>query len=53
MWKLSDNKVIASAHIKFKNIDEYLLIINKIKNIFQQKGIFETTIEPEFLIKVC
>ena len=44
--------MIASAHIKFKNIDEYLLIINKIKKIFQQKGIFETTIEPEFL-KVC
>ncbi len=52
VWKLSDNKIVASAHITFIDVKEYLLIVNAVKKIFHEKGIDATTIEPNFL-NVC
>ena len=48
IWKLSGKKIIATAHIRCHNTEEYMQIATKIKAFFHQKGIHSTTIQPEF-----
>lgn len=48
IWKLSGKKIIATAHVRCHNTEEYMQIATKIKAFFHQKGIHSTTIQPEF-----
>jgi zinc transporter 1 len=49
VWKLSGNKIIATAHITCHNLEEYMIIASKVKILFHEKGIHSTTIQPEFV----
>jgi Co/Zn/Cd efflux system component len=49
IWKLSGNKIIASAHITCHSLEEYMKIAAKVKKLFHEKGIHSTTIQPEFI----
>ena len=49
IWKLSGNKIIATAHVTCHDSQEYMMIAAKIKEFFHHKGIHSTTIQPEFL----
>lgn len=48
IWKLSGNKIIATAHVVCHNSAEYMPIAAKIKAFFHKRGIHSTTIQPEF-----
>lgn len=52
VWKLSGNKIIATAHITCHNLEEYMIIASKVKILFHEKGIHSTTIQPEFVDSV-
>ncbi|GLV35489.1 Zinc transporter 77C [Carabus blaptoides fortunei] len=51
VWQLTAQKVISTAHIVFKNPREYAKITDAIKEFFQDHGITQVTIQPEFYIK--
>ena len=42
-------KIIASAHIRCQNLNEYMEIAEKVKEFFHKEGIHSTTIQPEFI----
>ncbi len=48
VWRLAGLKIIATAHIRFRNLNDYLSAAEKIKNFFHDSGIHSTTIQPEF-----
>lgn len=48
VWQLAGNRVIASAHIRCHNPQEYMTLAGKIKDLFHNEGIHSTTIQPEF-----
>lgn len=48
VWKLSGQKIIATAHVTCHNSSEYMQIATDIKKFFHKKGIHSTTIQPEF-----
>lgn len=48
IWKLSGRKIIATAHVKCHDTQEYMNVAAKIKTFFHKKGIHSTTIQPEF-----
>ena len=48
VWQLSGNKIIATAHIRFRNIDDYTQAFKEMENILHDEGIHSTTIQPEF-----
>jgi hypothetical protein len=48
IWKLSGNKIIATAHVRCHNSEEYMQIATKLKSFFHKRGIHSTTIQPEF-----
>lgn len=48
VWKLSGNKIIATAHVTCHNSVEYMQIATELKEFFHKKGIHSTTIQPEF-----
>jgi zinc transporter 1 len=48
VWKLSGNKIIATAHVTCHNSTEYMEIATKLKAFFHKKGIHSTTFQPEF-----
>lgn len=48
VWQLTDKKVIASAHIRCHNPDEYMTIAEQVKTFFHNEGIHSVTIQPEF-----
>lgn len=49
MWQLAGDRIIASAHIRCRNLSEYMKIAEKVKEFFHNEGIHSTTIQPEFL----
>ena len=57
VWQLAGDRIIASAHIRCRNLHDYMQIAEKIKTFFHNKGIHSTTIQPEFVdivdIEVC
>ncbi|KAI3388468.1 hypothetical protein SNEBB_009649 [Seison nebaliae] len=53
VWQLSGSKIIASAHIRCADIEQYMSIANNIKNFFHKHGIHSTTIQPEFTKYCC
>jgi len=48
VWQLTGNRVIASGHICCHNLQEYMALATKIKQLFHDHGIHSTTIQPEF-----
>lgn len=49
VWQLAGDRIIASAHIRCRNLSEYMKIAEKVKEFFHNEGIHSTTIQPEFL----
>lgn len=49
VWQLAGNRIIASAHIRCRNLSEYMKIAEKVKEFFHNEGIHSTTIQPEFV----
>lgn len=49
VWQLAGDRIIASAHIRCRNLSEYMRIAEKVKEFFHNEGIHSTTIQPEFL----
>uniref|UniRef100_A0A914VYZ7 Zinc transporter 1 n=1 Tax=Plectus sambesii TaxID=2011161 RepID=A0A914VYZ7_9BILA len=48
VWRLAGQKIIATAHIRFRSLTDYLQAAEKIKNFFHEQEIHSTTIQPEF-----
>lgn len=48
IWQLTATKVISTAHIIFENPFVYSKITDKITEFFQEYGITQVTIQPEF-----
>lgn len=49
IWQLAGDRIIASAHIRCKNLSEYMKIAEEVKEFFHNEGIHSTTIQPEFI----
>lgn len=49
VWQLAGDRIIASAHIRCRNIHDYMQIAEQIKSFFHDMGIHSTTIQPEFV----
>jgi zinc transporter 1 len=47
VWRLTDEKIIASAHLNRKNLSNYMLIADKVKKFFHSIGIHSVTIQYE------
>ncbi|KAJ6218674.1 hypothetical protein RDWZM_004486 [Blomia tropicalis] len=48
VWQLAGDRIIASAHIRCRNLHDYMQIAEKVKEFFHNEGIHSTTIQPEF-----
>lgn len=49
VWQLAGDRIIASAHIRCRNLTDYMQIAEKVKEFFHNEGIHSTTIQPEFV----
>jgi zinc transporter 1 len=49
IWQLAGDRIIASAHIRCRNLADYMKIAEKVKEFFHNEGIHSTTIQPEFV----
>ena len=49
VWQLAGDRIIASAHIRCRNLSEYMKIAENVKEFFHREGIHSTTIQPEFV----
>lgn len=49
VWQLAGDRIIASAHIRCHNLQDYMQIAEKVKEFFHNEGIHSTTIQPEFV----
>lgn len=48
VWRLAGNKIIATAHIQVRSLDDYARLAPVVKTLFHDWGIHSTTIQPEF-----
>eukprot|EP00794_Sanderia_malayensis_P006010 gene6010-6708_t len=48
VWQLSGDRIIASVHVKFHAVEDYMATASDIKNFFHREGIHSTTIQLEF-----
>ncbi|CAF4227084.1 unnamed protein product [Rotaria sordida] len=48
IWRLTNEKIIASAHLQRKTLSNYMLIAEKVKIFFHSIGIHSVTIQYEF-----
>ncbi len=48
VWRLAGMKIIATVHIRFRTLGDYLNAADAIKNLFHEHEIHSTTIQPEF-----
>ncbi|XP_072045731.1 uncharacterized protein [Amphiura filiformis] len=48
VWQLSGDKIIATAHIRFRSIRDYVEAAKEMKSFLHDEGIHSTTIQPEF-----
>jgi zinc transporter 1 len=48
VWQLAGNRIVASAHIRCRNLHSYMAVAGKVKDLFHHEGIHSTTIQPEF-----
>jgi zinc transporter 1 len=49
VWRLAGDRIIASAHITFSTLKDYMRIASRVKKVFHEEGIHSTTIQPEAL----
>lgn len=49
VWQLAGDRIIASAHIRCHNLQDYMRIAGRVKEFFHNEGIHSTTIQPEFV----
>lgn len=49
VWQLAGDRIIASAHIRCRNLSEYMKIAEQVKEFFHNEGIHSTTMQPEFI----
>ncbi|KAJ8683443.1 hypothetical protein QAD02_019235 [Eretmocerus hayati] len=49
VWQLAGDRIIASAHIRCRNLSDYMKIAEQVKEFFHNEGIHSTTIQPEFI----
>lgn len=49
VWQLAGDRIIASAHIRCRNLSEYMKLAENVKEFFHNEGIHSTTIQPEFI----
>jgi zinc transporter 1 len=49
VWRLTGDRIIASAHITFTSLADYMRIASRVKKVFHDEGIHSTTIQPEAL----
>ncbi|CAF0784411.1 unnamed protein product [Adineta steineri] len=47
VWRLTDEKIIASAHLNRLNLSNYMLVADKVKKFFHSIGIHSVTIQYE------
>jgi zinc transporter 1 len=47
VWRLTDEKIIASAHLNRKDLSNYMLVADKVKKFFHSIGIHSVTIQYE------
>ncbi|CAD5120890.1 DgyrCDS9443 [Dimorphilus gyrociliatus] len=48
VWQLTGSRIIATAHIRCQNMNDYAIISEKVKKFFHNEGIHSTTVQPEF-----
>uniref|UniRef100_A0A914PS81 Zinc transporter 1 n=1 Tax=Panagrolaimus davidi TaxID=227884 RepID=A0A914PS81_9BILA len=48
IWRLVGECIIATVHIHFENLDNFLQAVDDITKYFHQSGIHSVTIQPEF-----
>ncbi|OQV19898.1 putative Zinc transporter 1 [Hypsibius exemplaris] len=48
IWQLAGSRIVASAHIWFKDYQDYKVSAKAIKEFFHNEGIHSTTVQPEF-----
>ncbi|XP_065210549.1 uncharacterized protein LOC135838729 isoform X2 [Planococcus citri] len=49
VWQLTSDKLIASAHIRYKTLSEYTKLAEKVEEFFHNEGIHSITIQSEFV----
>ena len=48
IWRLTDEKIIASAHLHRQTLSNYMLVADKVKKFFHSIGIHSLTMQYEF-----
>ena len=48
VWRLTNEKIIASAHLNRPNLSNYMVVAEKVKKFFHSIGIHSVTIQYEF-----
>jgi zinc transporter 1 len=48
VWRLTGEKIIASAHLKRRSLIDYMSVADKVKHFFHSMGIHSTTIQYEY-----
>jgi zinc transporter 1 len=48
VWRLTGEKIIASAHLERRSLVDYMSVANKVKHFFHLMGIHSTTIQYEY-----
>ncbi len=48
VWRLTGEKIIASAHLQRRSLVDYMSVANKVKHFFHLMGIHSTTIQYEY-----
>ncbi|XP_072017881.1 proton-coupled zinc antiporter SLC30A1-like [Amphiura filiformis] len=48
VWQLTGDKIIATAHIRFRSVRDYMEAAKEMKTFLHDEGIHSTTIQPEF-----
>uniref|UniRef100_A0A7E4W2R7 Zinc transporter 1 n=1 Tax=Panagrellus redivivus TaxID=6233 RepID=A0A7E4W2R7_PANRE len=48
VWRLVGDCVIATVHIRFESLDDYLKAGDRIQAIFHESGVHSVTLQPEF-----
>lgn len=49
IWRLAGTKIIATVHVRFRNVQDYMAAADMMKTVFHDEHIHSTTIQPEFV----
>ncbi|XP_014250400.1 zinc/cadmium resistance protein-like isoform X2 [Cimex lectularius] len=48
LWQLTDERIIASVHIRCRDISEFMTTAQNVTTFFHNEGVHSVTIQPEF-----